>query len=144
GTLGPGEVFVYDRSTGALQSVAVIENAEGEWGAQVASLTVDPSSGELVVIDSRGVLSRRSLPSLAVQSETIGEVGAFSINEYTYAPPYVVSPLAYRADGAVTASTNVEGDIVVRWGDNEQVLPTPPNPMLSEWDERANVPVQIA
>lgn len=144
-TMG-GTLAAVDTATHEVTSIephAMLDDPEVYYGTVIADMSVRPGSAEVVTTGADGALRRWSVPSL----EQIGDdlaVGAFVINEMTYAPHYTVSPVAFSSDGATLAFVNTDGDVVLRNAAGDEVLPTPTVEDDEVFERADNVPVTLS
>ena len=141
-----GTVWAIDVATGAATSVLPHGPLDdSSWEPRLADVTIRPGSRNVVTTGRDGTLREWALPGFSKVGEDIS-VGAFTINENTYAPRYLSSPVAFTPDGRTMAYVNATGQVTITNDLGSVVLETPPLPEeLAEWtQEMPNVPVSMA
>lgn len=91
-----------------------IDSIEGQPPlADVYALAVHPEGTEVATTGTGNQLRRWRLPDLEPIGDAI-EIGAETLNEMTYAPWWVASPVAYSPNGGFLAHVEPDLDLVVR------------------------------
>ncbi len=145
-TTASGTLWSINTDTLAVQSVEPHGRLDDEalYGTIVSDMRVRPGTHEVATTGVDGTLRRWSLDDMSKIGDDI-EVGYFRINEYTYAPQYDVSPVAFTPDGVTMAYVNRDGDVVVSNSAGSSVLPSPAAPPeYLEYGRTANIPVTLS